>query len=90
MATKPRTKEERVTMGRAVLCHPNPTSLFPLTKAQHNTQHREGHRARKEKGDDQKKLEKKKKAQKQGEASSAPFSPLPIHTGFTRPPSCFF
>ena len=47
----------------AVLCHPNPTTPIPPHQSTAQL-----HRARKEKGDDQKKLEKKKRAQKQASA----------------------
>lgn len=80
MATKPRTKEVRVTMAvlcRAVLCHPNPTTSFPLTKAQRNCTGLE-----KRKETTKRNWEKKKRAQKQAgrrqpeaASSSAPFLP---------------
>jgi len=74
MATKPRTKEVHVTMD-GVLCRAVPPQPHhPIPPHQSTAQL---HRARKEKGDDQKKLEKKKRAQKQASAGKAEARPPP-------------
>jgi hypothetical protein len=87
MATKPRTKEVHVTMGhgpaagRGTGSAVPPQPHHPIPPHQSTTQL---HRARKEKGDDQKKLEKRKELKSKASAgrqrhrqgaSSAPFLP---------------
>lgn len=77
MATKPRTKEVHVTMDSVlcrVPCHPNPTTPFPLTKAQHNCT---GLERRKETTKRNWKKEKSSKASKRRQAEARP-PPLPL------------
>ena len=93
MATKPRTKEVHVTMdsvlGRAVPPQPH----HPIPPHQSTAQL---HRAKKEKGDDQKKLEKRKELkskqaqarQRQGLLLRPFFSPPNSHR-IHSPASCF-